>query len=391
MGERLMPVSIVTRQDHLAYYVEHGVSPVRQDISDLDRHLQRRESLYRSVGLPASFIEGRRVLEVGPGSGHNSLFVASCTPASFDLVEPNPTGIQGIIDLYAEFRLPHTAPNLIRQRLEDFQPEKPYDIAIAEAWIGVPPNELALLAKLSSLVKPGGVLIVTATSPIGMLANTLRRILGDVLIEGTANIQEQTRLLMPAFSAHLSSMAAMSRPHEDWIQDSLLNPGFLTSCLTPEAIFKTVGAQFSVYETYPRMATDWRWYKSLYGEGRCFNEAFLERYFEQCHNLWDFQRLDPARDAGKNSAFERCSMELIALVARAWNAARLPEKKDILDCMSRIRESVNDLGAPFTAPLDEFADIYSKSAFTAQDVAGMKALGPVFGRELVYVSMLRQK
>ncbi|TAN54770.1 MAG: methyltransferase domain-containing protein [Rhodospirillales bacterium] len=386
-----MPVSIITRQDHLAYYVEHGVSPVRQDISDLDKHLQRRESLYRGVGLPASFIEGKRVLEVGPGSGHNSLFVATCNPATLDLVEPNPTGIQGIVDLYAEFRLPHTTPNLIRQRLEDFQPKELYDIAIAEAWIGVPPNELELLAKLSSFVKPGGVLIVTATSPIGMLANTLRRILGDVLIDGTANIQEQTRLLLPAFSAHLSGMAAMSRPHEDWIQDSLLNPGFLTSCLTPEAIFKAVGEEFSVYETFPRMATDWRWYKSLHGEGRRFNEAFLERYFEQCHNLWDFLRLDPARDAERNRDFERHSMELIALVAKAWNEARLPDKKEIQDCIALIRGSVMDLGEAFTKPLDEFSEIYSRPAFSAQDVAGMKALGPVFGRELVYVSLLRQK
>ena len=35
---------------HLDFYLEHDISPVRQDVSDIHRHLERRGALYRRVG-----------------------------------------------------------------------------------------------------------------------------------------------------------------------------------------------------------------------------------------------------------------------------------------------------------------------------------------------------
>ena len=43
-------------QDHLGFYLEHEISPVRQDISNLDKHMERRGSLYRYLGLPSGFL-----------------------------------------------------------------------------------------------------------------------------------------------------------------------------------------------------------------------------------------------------------------------------------------------------------------------------------------------
>ena len=39
---------------HLDYYTRHGINPVRYDTSDLGRHLERRASLYRTLGLHAA-------------------------------------------------------------------------------------------------------------------------------------------------------------------------------------------------------------------------------------------------------------------------------------------------------------------------------------------------
>ena len=42
-----------TSIDHLEFYLENDISPVRQNIDDLPKHLQRRSSLYQRLGLPS--------------------------------------------------------------------------------------------------------------------------------------------------------------------------------------------------------------------------------------------------------------------------------------------------------------------------------------------------
>lgn len=49
MNDKLKQIQ--TKVDHLEFYKKNKISPVRQDISDLSRHLDRRGSLYRYLGL----------------------------------------------------------------------------------------------------------------------------------------------------------------------------------------------------------------------------------------------------------------------------------------------------------------------------------------------------
>lgn len=57
----------------IEYYGQHGISPVKQDITEINKHYARREKLYRQLGIPCIAFEGKRILEVGPGSGYNTL------------------------------------------------------------------------------------------------------------------------------------------------------------------------------------------------------------------------------------------------------------------------------------------------------------------------------
>ncbi|MGA9298697.1 MAG: hypothetical protein WBW45_00465, partial [Bradyrhizobium sp.] len=59
---------------HLGYYIEHGISPVTYRTDDIGAHFDRRDSLYRSLGLPSIAFKSADVLEVAPGSGQNSLY-----------------------------------------------------------------------------------------------------------------------------------------------------------------------------------------------------------------------------------------------------------------------------------------------------------------------------
>jgi len=73
----------------LSFYRHHSVAPVRQYTSDLDAHFARRRVLYQQLGIQAVAFTGRGVLEIGPGTGQNALFIAVQNPSQLVLVEPN--------------------------------------------------------------------------------------------------------------------------------------------------------------------------------------------------------------------------------------------------------------------------------------------------------------
>lgn len=49
----------MNRRPYLDYYGEKNIIPVRQDLSDLDRHFRRRAALYRSLGLVPAWLKGK--------------------------------------------------------------------------------------------------------------------------------------------------------------------------------------------------------------------------------------------------------------------------------------------------------------------------------------------
>ena len=74
------------------FYIKNNISPVSQDISGLKKHFQRRDSLLRSLGLPNILFCNAEILEFGPGSGHNTTYIASLRPSKYHLVDGNLKG-----------------------------------------------------------------------------------------------------------------------------------------------------------------------------------------------------------------------------------------------------------------------------------------------------------
>lgn len=62
-----------SKNEYLEYYGKYHISPVNQNIDDLKLHYDRRRKLYRQCGLPVIAFKNANVLEVGPGSGYNTL------------------------------------------------------------------------------------------------------------------------------------------------------------------------------------------------------------------------------------------------------------------------------------------------------------------------------
>lgn len=368
---------------HLEYYTRHGINPVRYDAADPRLHFDRRAALYRTLGITPLAVRGSRVLEVAPGTGQNSLYLASQRPAGLTLVEPNPAGQRDIAAVYAN--TPDAVrPEVVACRLEEFEPAEPFDLVACENWLGDSEHERGLLRKLGTLVADGGLLVVTAVSPVGVLPNLLRRALCSKLVSPDDSFADRTAVLSRAFGPHLRTVGGMTRNVTDWVHDNMLNPAYLGVILTVPMVLDDLGGGFDALGTSPRFATDWRWFKSLCGENRDFNRHLLGQYHAELHNFLDHRTVLPARDPGRNRQLESAALAVAATLRRCEEGEA--DWDELETAVRRVLISIGDLPAACSAAIDEFLDAFAAPDLTPEAVAELPHFRSLFGRETLYLS-----
>tara|TARA_B100000315_G_scaffold156409_1_gene144937 strand:- start:1278 stop:2456 length:1179 start_codon:yes stop_codon:yes gene_type:complete len=375
--------------DHLGFYLEHEISPVHQNISNLSKHMERRNSLYRYLGLPKGYFSGKKILEVGPASGHNSLYIAACNPDKFDLLEPNPVAFNEIQKLYEVFKIPHSTPNVISKTLENFEKDQTYDIVICEAWLGISDYERKLMKKLGSFVKKEGILITTLASPAGYFFNMIRRLFANQLFSEFDNLEKKSEKLLMAFSSHLRTLKDMTCPHIDWVQDSLLNPGFLTMHPDPTMFFEDLGNDYSIYNSYPRFNSDWRWYKSLYEEKKKFNKVFIDNFLKNIHNFLDYRFVFDQRSSMLNAELEQLCFEFKNVVTMFEDQKNNNSISQAVVIIDKVKQNIASLKSPLEKSIDEVLNVIKTNKIDTETISQMKYFKKCFGRELFYVSVLR--
>lgn len=389
-----MSLKTAPEDGHLTYYKAHGISPVRYTTGDLPSHLQMRDSLYRSIGLPALAFRGSDILEVAPGSGQNSLYSALLRPNSLTLVEPNPAGLKDIKGLYEEIALPHTKPNLVPKRLQDFAPEKKFDIVICENWLGALPEEVAHIRKLGSFVAPGGALVLTVVPLAGFFPNVMRKLLALRIVPKDMDFEAKTAALVSVFGPHLATIANMTRSHRDWVHDCMINPHYLNVGLPFGTVLEAVGDELSVLGCYPRIISDWRWFKSLKGKNRRFNESLLESVAANVPSMLDYRRTFPPGAPGAYAALDAAFGDAHNL-ALSWQAsfdaggdteaptARLGAK------IASIVNMLEPIDGDLAAAIEELRTVWTSRSPTLETVRDMTRFGPLFGRETFYLALTR--
>jgi SAM-dependent methyltransferase len=379
---------------HLEYYEQHGISPVHYIVNDLEAHFDRREFLYRMLGLPPIAFRNSRVLEVAPGSGQNSLYLSICAPVSLDLVEPNAAARRDLEAVYADIERPCTKPTVHSMRFETFHPPSTFDVVICENWLGALPREVALIRKLAGLVAPGGVLVLTIVPLSGFFANVMRKLLALRLDDPALGFGERTERLLAAFGPHLATLANMTRNHRDWVQDCLLNPHYLNVALPLETVIEAVGEKLDVLSTFPRFGQDWRWFKGLTRDTRHFNELALATYHENTHNFVDYRKILPSRDALENAALEAtfCALHCRALEWQDAAGRGRGQAAGAIDALlQELRDRLTSVDCEIGAAIDEVHAIWSKPTLDISDVRDMRLFARLFGRETVYVSFARPR
>lgn len=376
----------------LEYYIKENISPVHYKIKNLKKHFEIRNSLYRLLGIIPNFLQGKDILEVAPGSGHNSIYTASLLPKSYDLVEPNPKGCKDIIKIFKTFNLKHTKPKLYKQKLDFFKSNKLYDLVITEGWPGGHLKyDKKMLKKLSRFVKPGGLLFMTFLPPIGAISTYLRRLMGYRVINNCDTLKKKTDILRKTFARHLNHMKSMSRSHEHWIQDSLLNPYIVVGYNTPSICLKIFGKKFEIFSSVPKLSNDWRWYKSIHGKDKLFNKIFLNDYYSKCHSLIDYNINGFERSCKKNKALEKLSIKLSLLTRDYENKGLKYYRSKIKPVLLKIIRNVqNDLPTNTVKALLEADYILNKNIIKSNEIKSAINFANLFGREQCYLTLTKK-
>lgn len=367
------------------FYRANNISPVAQDISDLKRHFARRAALYRHLGLVPGWIKGRKVVEFGPGSGHNALYTASLAPARYLLVDGNPAGLTEAEALLAASPAADRIET-VEALIEDFDTPERFDLVLCEGTVPFQIEPGNFTRRLARFAAPGGVVVITCVDGVSMLAETLRRLIALLAVAPELTPRQKLAELLPIFTPHLKTLKGMSRSPEDWIYDQMLQPLVGRLFSIADAI-DALAPEFTLQGTSPHFATDWRWYKDMHGAAPNASDVGRAAYFEQLHNFLDYRVAGPARAAATNRTLLANASRLFTLmqdVAAGADATALDGIGGILAEISADR----DLAPETAAALGDFRAAFDHRQKTGR-FGDFGCFAAWFGRGQQYASFIR--
>ncbi|HUL51246.1 MAG TPA: methyltransferase domain-containing protein [Candidatus Nitrosotalea sp.] len=269
------------------FYKSRGIIPTRQDISNLDRHIERRLSLYRHLGLPPGAFRNVAVAEFGPGSGHNAVVTGLLGPRRYLLVDGNPPSLKSTKSLLKRY-CPKLRFELRQSSILQFRSEEKFDVVLCEAVIPTQKNPPAFLRHVARFVRPGGVLVITCMDSISLLPEMLRRWLAWDLVRDIRAFEDKVTALAKFFRPDLDTLPGMSRPAEDWVIDQILHPWAGPLFSIPQAV-SALSNRAMVLGCSPRFLLDWRWYKNIHGDDCADNSFAVKSYYRLGLNLLDYR------------------------------------------------------------------------------------------------------
>lgn len=377
---------------HIEFYDQHKISPVRLNIPNLDSHLENRAGLFRHLGILPGLITGKRILEFGSGSGFNSIHLASLEPESLTLVDGNPTGLEQTKDLYSKFPAYKNFTKFEHSMFDDYQNEEKFDLVIMENVLVGQPDIDKTLKHVASFVSPGGLFVTSCLNSVGMMPETLRRLLAFIIVEQDSPLEEKVRHLLPIFSSHLASIKGMNRRKDDWIIDNILNPMLYPGRKLfsfPETL-ETIGQDFDFLSSSPRFMLDWRWYKTLGETKDQNNNLALEQYWMNVHNFLDLNTLLPPRPVEKNQKLFQVCREFVDLLYQFESTGKHALISSLIEALDRFILEVQNFSSSTTEAMDEAKEFLSQDPLDEDALSHSKKFGKLFGRANHHFSFIRK-
>lgn len=375
----------------LSFYKENKVAPVSQNISDLEQHFHRRSTMYRQLGIQPFDFHSKRVVEIGPGTGQNSLHIASLRPESLTLVEPNPTGVEKITELFATYPAEGRVVSVEHTSIEEFKGSSGYDYVICEGLIGASghPDPRKLIASVARFVNREGIIVLTSIDYPAYLSEMLRRLIGHELIKDTADFEKKVDILCEVYEPHLAFLPGMTRNSRDWAIDNLINPASVHTLVTfPDLVDTLANLGFSVSGTSPRFIADWAWYKDAALVPDFFNKSALDSYWKNAHGFLDYKNTYLPRTEESNRKLEGMCKNIHNAV-REYEESNDPSlRKKIIDNINGLEISLREDMPSVSAALREVHGWLSEEKLDINKIKTSTDFGSWFGRSQTYVAFM---
>jgi SAM-dependent methyltransferase len=291
------------------YYKKHGISPVSQDITDINKHFRRRHALYKHLGLPSGLLKGKRILEFGPGSGHNALFTASMAPSLYVFVDGNPIGLSRTKTLLGQGKEFVFVESLI----DNFTSNEKFDVVICEGLLHHQEKPREMLKHVASFVNTDGILLITCIDAVSHISDALRHYAGRLICDVSLNFNDSVSLLSSVFQEHLNTLKFASRPVEEWVMDSILQ-SYTGNLFSIQDAIQIVCEDFDISGVSPHFFKDWRWYKQICDVGNGFNDIMIECYQKNLHSLLDHNCIPFEREAYLNLILMKKAVHIFDLI-----------------------------------------------------------------------------
>lgn len=372
----------------LDFYKKHNISPVSQDISDLSAHLGRRAALYRLLGIPPGLVKGTSALEFGPGSGHNALYTKYLEPSRYVLVDANPTGLENVRNLLGAGTPEGECVTVVDSLIEEFDTDERFDLVLCEGVIPWQKDPAAILRTVSRFAAKGGLVVMTCIDAVSSVSENLRRLMARVVSDPADPVEKRVQTLLPVFAPHLNTLKGMTRPHEDWILDQILQP-FIGKLFSMREAIETLDGQFSVHGASPNFLTDWTWYKEVPTRPESDNEVALHQFDENLHNFIDYSRLHAPRDAGDNRRLHQLCDEVFDHILDLENTTGVPDLEQAIRLCDRLADEVSKFSSETGLAFGEFAQGLRTAAETGT-FPEMPLFAGLWGRGQQYLSFIRE-
>ena len=367
--------------DFIEFYGRHKISPVAQDVSNLDVHFSKRRALLISLGIMPMQLEGSRILEFGPGSGHNALYFASLNPSKYDLVEGNLTGFNRTKELLSE----SANTEVIHCLFQEFETNEKYDLVWAEGCIPHNRNVSHLLNKVAEHTKLGGLLCVSTISGLSWLSEIFRRLIFLKYFKPKCEGIQILPEVREFYSKQLLNLKGMSRPIDDWLLDNIFQPLQKRELLSFADVIKSIGNHYQVVGTSPKFLIDWRWYKEIPADPLTYNEHALASYYTTNINQLDYRYVLPSH------SFEiGYTLELIG--ARAWGymceieSGKIESWDLFFSLVDELKGILRQISSPTLFAIEEACGVLKEEI----NLENICEFSQWWGRGQQYVSLLRE-
>lgn len=367
----------------LELYMKHEISPVHQDLSDIKTHYIRRENLYRQLGLPIIAFKDKRILEIGPGSGYNTLAFFKWG-AIVDLVEPNPKARHDIYELFGNYDIPRQSYTVCSDVIEDFNTDKRYPIIICEGFLPCLENKQEIINKLISLLEPNGIIVNTCLDEFSMFYERLRKIIARKLIGRCTDFDKNVDTLVKAFETHFNSLKRTSRCISDWVIDEYLNDALDNELMSIADCMGLFGDSFDYLGSSPHMFTDYTWYKDITHD---YNAAVIDQFNKKRHLLMTMT--DDDTPAEKHE-IDRITRYLKKIKHYAVRYDMTLSSRDLKQIIYELKSMDIWVYRSNNGAIGEAVELLEDKNLTPEKVSNAMVFGSAFGRGQQYLSMVKR-